>query len=247
MRIDPKKCIGCGQCRAFCIMRCIHFTYGEKGGKVHCAVDEDECVDCEICSRSGVCPTDALAQPETHWPRTIRGTFSNPLAIHKETKVPGRGTEEMKTNDITGRYKPGYAGVSAEMGRPGIGARLRDAERMFMALAPLGVEFEPQNPLTNLVADLSTGRMNPETLDEKVLSCIVETTVPLDRVLEVLDTMERVALEVDSVFSVDLVTRAGEDRSVPTMELLDEHGRWYAPNGKTNIGLGKMQVKGADR
>ena len=247
MRIDLRKCVGCGQCRPFCIMQCIDFVRSEKGNKVHCKVNEDECVDCEICYRSKVCPTDALKQPVTEWPRTIRGTFSNPLAIHKETKVPGRGTEEMKTNDITNRYKRGYAGVSAEMGRPGVGARLRDAERMFMALAPLGVEFEKQNPLTSLVKDLSTGRMNPEVLDEKVLSCIVETLVPLERITEIIEAMKSVAKEVDAVFSIDLVCRTMEDTSVPMLGILDKERSWYSFNGKTNIGLGKMQVKGADK
>ncbi len=247
MRIDPKKCVGCGQCKPFCIMRCIDFARAEKGGRVHCKVDEDECVDCEICFRSKICPTDALKQPVTGWPRSIRGTFSNPLAIHKETKVPGRGTEEMKTNDITNRYKRGFAGVSAEMGRPGVGARLRDAERMFMALAELGVEFEKENPLTSLVTDIATGKMNPEVLDEKVLSCIVETTVPLGRVNEVLSAMESVAETVDSVYSIDLVCRTDEDGTPPTLKILDETGRWYSFNGKTNIGIGKMNVKGADR
>ena len=246
MRIDPKKCVGCGQCRPFCTMKCIEFARSEKGNKVHCKVNEDECVDCEICFRSQVCPTDALKQPYTEWPRTVRGTFSNPLAIHKETKVPGRGTEEMKTNDLTNRFPRGYAGVSAEMGRPGIGARLRDAEKMFKALAALGVEFEKQNPLTSLLIDTGTGEMNPEVLDEKVLSCIVETTVPLDRVIEVLDTMESVAGDVDSVYSLDLVCRTLEDQSIPTLKILEENGRWYSFNGKINIGLGKMKVKGAD-
>jgi ferredoxin len=226
-------------------MQCIEFSLNEKGNRVQCRVDEDECVDCEICYRAKVCPSDALKQPPAEWPRTIRGTFSNPLAIHKETKVPGRGTEEIKTNDITNRYKRGFAGVSAEMGRPGVGARLRDAEQMFMALAPLGVEFEKENPLTSLVADISTGRMNPEVLGEKVLSCIVETTVPLEKVIQVLDAMESVASRVDSVYSIDLVCRAMEDGSVPTVKILNEHGRWYAINGKTNIGIGKMRVKGA--
>jgi hypothetical protein len=226
-------------------MGCISFVRNEKGGRVQCVVDEDECVDCEICFRAGVCHTDALRQPPTEWPRSIRGTFSNPLAIHKETKVPGRGTEEIKTNDITNRYKRGYAGISAELGRPGIGARLRDAERVFMALAPLGVEFEKQNPLTHLVADLSTGRMKADVIHEKVLSCIVETVVPLEKVMEVLDTLEKVAGEVDAVFSLDLVCRTEDDSSVPVMKLLDEKGRWYAKNGKTNLGLGKLTISQA--
>ena len=246
MRIDASKCIGCGQCRPFCIMQVIDFTRSEKG-KVHCVVNEDECVDCEICYRAKVCPVDALKQPETQWPRSIRGTFSNPLAIHKETKVPGRGTEEMKTNDITNRYERGFAGMSAELGRPGIGARLRDAEKVFMALAPLGVEFEPQNPLTNLLEDPKTGKMKEEVLNEKVLSCIVETIIPLDRILEVLDAMEKVAKTIDSVFSIDLVCRAEEDLSVPSLKVMEAGHRWYTRNGKTNIGLGHLNVKGADR
>jgi len=246
MRIDATKCVGCGQCRPFCIMQSIHFTRTGKGAKVHCAVDEDECVDCGICERSGVCPTDALSQPVHGYPRSLRGTFSNPLAEHKETSVPGRGTEEMKTNDITGRFKRGFAGMAAEMGRPGTGARLRDAEKVFMALAPLGVEFEKENPLTSLVEDLSTGRMRPEVLDEKVLSAIIEMIIPQDRVLEVLEAMDRVAQEIGTVFTVVLVARCEEASSAPAVLIADTNGLWRAPGGKTNLGLGHLHVKGAD-
>lgn len=246
MRIDAAKCVGCGQCRPFCTMGCICFTLSNKGDKVHCYVDEDECVDCGICFRAEVCPTDALYQPVYGWPRSIRGTFSNPLAEHKETRVPGRGTEEMKTNDITDRYKRGYAGIAAEMGRPGTGARLRDAEKVFMALARLGVEFEPQNPLTGLLSNKQTGEMNPEVLNEKVLSAIIEMIVPLEKVDSVLQTLDEAAEEINTVFSVDLVARVDEDLSVPTVKIMEKNGRWVSFNGKTNLGLGRLQVKGAD-
>ncbi|MGI6450703.1 MAG: 4Fe-4S dicluster domain-containing protein [Desulfitobacteriia bacterium] len=245
MRIDAAKCVGCGQCRPFCTMGSIHFQRSAKGSKVHCYVDEEECVDCGICYRSGICPNDALYQPVHDWPRSIRGTFSNPLAEHKETRVPGRGTEEMKTNDITNRFKRGYAGMAAEMGRPGTGARLRDAEKVFKALARLGVEFEPQNPLTGLLANKKTGEMNPEVLNEKVLSAIIEMVIPLEMVIPVLDTMEQVAEEIDTVFSIDLVARVDEDLSVPTAKIMEKDGRWFSINGKTNLGLGHLQVKGA--
>jgi ferredoxin len=228
-------------------MGVIHFTRSGKGAKVHCYINEDECVDCGICYRTSVCPVDALHQPIHGWPRSIRGTFSNPLAEHKETKVPGRGTEEIKTNDITNRYKRGYAGMAAEMGRPGTGARLRDAEKVFKALAKLGVEFETHNPLTGLLANKQTGEMNPEVLDEKVLSAIIEMIVPLEKVLLVLETMEQVAQEIDTVFSIDLVARADEDLSIPTQKIMAENNRWYSINGKTNVGLGSLQVKGATR
>jgi len=246
VRIDAEKCVGCGQCRPFCTMSSIHFTRSGKGTKVHCTVDEDECVDCGICYRAKVCPVDALYQPVHGWPRSIRGTFSNPLAEHKETRVPGRGTEEMKTNDITQRYKRGYAGMAAEMGRPGTGARLRDAEKVFMALAKLGVEFETNNPLTGLLINKQTGEMNPEVLNEKVLSAIIEMIVPLNQVTEVLETMERVAQEINTVFSIDLVARVDEDLSVPTAKIMEQSGKWFSMNGKTNLGLGHLQVKGAN-
>jgi hypothetical protein len=226
-------------------MGCIAFA--RRGGQIQCQVDEDECVDCEVCRRVGVCPTEALEQPVALWPRSVRGTFSNPLITHKETKVPGRGTEEIKTNDVTGRYKIGFVGISAELGRPGVGARLRDAEKVFMALAPLKVDFERQNPLTSLVVDLSTGKMNEEVLAEKVLSCIVETIVPLERLSAVLDALDEVAGRVDAVFSVGLISRAGEDFSLPITEILAARGQKYAPNGKINIGLGRLRIKGAGR
>lgn len=244
MQIDASKCVGCGECHPFCTMGAIHFVRSIKGHKVHCAVDEEECVDCGICYRSKVCPVDALKQPVYGWPRSVRGTFSNPLAEHKETRVPGRGTEEMKTNDITGRYKRGYAGIAAEMGRPGTGARMRDAEKVFKALAKVGVEFEKNNPLTGLLKNKETGEMNPEVLNEKVLSAIIEMIVPLDRVITVMETLEKVAAEINTVFSIDLVARVDEDLSVPTAKIMEQHGKWFSFNGKTNVGLGRLQVKG---
>ena len=244
MQIDASKCIGCGQCRPFCTMGVIHFTRSFKGNKVHCVVDEEECVDCGVCYRVKICPTDALFQPIHGWPRSIRATFSNPMAEHKETRVPGRGTEEIKTNDITNRYKRGYAGMAAEMGRPGTGARMRDTEIVFKALAKLGVEFEINNPLTGLLINKQIGEMNHEVLNEKVLSAIIEMIVPLDKVILVLETLEKVAEEIDTVFSIDLVARVDEDSSVPTTKIMEKNGILFSYNGKTNVGLGRLQVKG---
>lgn len=244
MQIDAGKCIGCGRCRSFCTMGVIHFKRNNKGTKVHCYVDEEECVDCGSCLRAGVCPVEALNQPVHDWPRSVRGTFSNPTTEHKETKIAGRGTEEMKTNDVTNRFKRGFAGIAAELGRPGTGARLRDAERVFKALAPLGVEFESNNPLTKLLLNPKTGDMNPDVLNEKVMSAIVEMIVPLEQVIPVMDTLERVANEIDSLFTVDLAARVNEDLSVPTAAIMKENNKWFSFIAKTNMGLGRLQVKG---
>jgi len=40
--------------------------------RIYHVIDEDECVECSVCLRSGCCPTEALYQPELVWPRTVR-------------------------------------------------------------------------------------------------------------------------------------------------------------------------------
>ena len=239
MRIDPAKCIGCGRCHPSCTMGAILYARYGRSGRLISAVDEDECVDCGVCERSRVCPAGALFQPVHPWPRSIRGTFSNPLAEHKETRVPGRGTAEMKTNDITGRYRYGYTGVNIELGRPGTGARLRDLEKVTTALAGLGIEFEAANPVTSLLADPRTGRVKPEALDEKVLSLIVELSVENPRVPELVRLIEGVARGLETVCSLDVISRAGPDGSAPSEELFPAIGQPLSRNGKTNLGLGR--------
>lgn len=239
MKVDTTKCLGCGRCRAHCTMGAIGFVR-DRHGRICADVDQHECVDCGVCYRSDICPGDALYEPVPEWPRSVRGTFSNPLVEHKETRVPGRGTEEMKTNDITGRFKWGEAGMAVEMGRPSIGARFTDIEKVTTAIAALGgIIFEPKNPLTGLMADKNTGRMNPEVLGEKVLSAIIEMTVPLERVGEIIAAVRRVSRELSTVCSLDLTCKVHHGDTVPAFDLARQAGVEPTPNGKTNLGLGK--------
>ncbi|SDF78097.1 4Fe-4S dicluster domain-containing protein [Sporolituus thermophilus] len=239
MKVDGTKCLGCGRCRAYCTMGAIRFTRDDRG-RVVAEVDQHECVDCGVCFRAQVCPGDALYEPVPQWPRSVRGTFSNPLVEHKETRIPGRGTEEMKTNDVTGRFKWGEAGMAVEMGRPGTGARFTDIEKVAMAIAALGdITFEPKNPLTGLMVDKKTGKMHPEVMDEKVLSAIIEMTVPLARVPEVIDAVRRVTKEINTVCSFDLTCKVHPGDTLPAFELAQAAGVQPTPNGKTNVGLGR--------
>jgi NAD-dependent dihydropyrimidine dehydrogenase PreA subunit len=246
MRIEKHKCAGCGQCTEYCTLGNISARHrDEKSGRLYYEIDEDECVDCGVCLRADVCQTDALFMPKYEWPRTVRANFSDPLVEHPETKVPGRGTEEMKTNEVTGRIKPGYVGIACEMGRPAVGARFYDAQKVAMALAKLGVEFEPRNPCTGLMADAKTGRFKTEILNEKVLSTIIEMIVPIGKAAEVLKTIRAVAGEVSCVFSVDLISRFNQDGSIPVIPILKSLGWAVPPNGKLNTGLGRPLVKEA--
>jgi hypothetical protein len=177
------------------------------------------------------------------WPRSVREVFATVYKEHKDTNVPGRGTEEMKTNDVTGRFRPGEVGFSVDMGRPGVGVDLKDAEKLCMTLAKTGVEFEPLNPLTFLMKDKKTGKMREDVLTERVHSCIPEFKIKEDRFSEVLSALQKVSKEINSVFSLGLCVKVNPDGSVPIMKYLDEHKIYYRPDGKTNIGIGKPAAK----
>ena len=242
MLIDKEKCIGCGECRPYCPVNAIA-TIEWEGGQVS-EIDQAECVECGACyQRSGVCPVDAIYMPPLKWPRSIREHFSNPDVKHPSTTGQGRGTEEMKTNDVTGRYRFGIAGVAVEMGRPGIGTSFRDLQTVATALAKLGVEFETKNPVAELMADLKTGTMRPEVLDEKVLSAILEFRIEIDKLEEVLREIKAMAERIDTVFSLDLISRVNPDGSVPTVAIAQAAGFTPRPNTKTNVGLGRPLFK----
>lgn len=238
MKVDPEKCIGCNRCSWYCTMDAIRLTRDVRG-KVVAQIDLDECVECGVCLRSDVCLSGAIYQQELEWPRVLRSAFSDPLAKHESTGLPGRGTEEMKTNDVTGRFKCGYAGLALEVGRPSVGTRLRDVQTITRAMAAMGVDFEPANPLTALITNLATGDMREDVLDEKVLSAIVEFIIPLERLPAFLNRIREVSEQIDSVFSLDLISKVYDDGSVPTVRLAEECGYEVQPNAKTCVGLGR--------
>lgn len=234
MQIDEESCIGCEICVPYCPMEVI--TLGDEGVA---EIDHEECVECGVCLRSADCPTDAIVETIHPWPRSVRATFSNPLFEHKETRIPGRGTEEMKTNDVTGRFKRGQTGVAIELGRPGTGTRFHDVQKVTIAMAELGVQFESKNPVTFLLTDPKRGKIDPEVLNEKVLSAIVEFTVARNQLPAILTRLREVAEEVDTVFSVDLICKVEPDGSVPTTAMMEELDIPISINGKSNCGLGR--------
>jgi hypothetical protein len=199
-------------------------------------------VECNACLRSEVCPTDSLIAPDLTWPRSVRRVFSDPAPQHGLTGVPGRGTEEMKTNDVTGRYRTGEAGLVLDIGRPGIGTRLRDVEKIYKRLVKMGGHFEEQNPLTGLLKNKGGSEFKEEVLDEKVLSIIIEFKVPSARLQEALEELERCAAEIDTVFSLGLIDRVSAEGLMENVQKVKELGYSPSINAKVNIGIGRPLV-----
>jgi len=267
MRIDPHKCVACGNCVTVCPVGAIHID--PDIGRA--TVNEDECVECFACYRGmskehlnptmvrtirraakffrfrfdpepDICPTDAIVPQELAWPRIVRRAFSDPQVPHESTGIHGRGTAEVKTNDVTNRVKQGEAGFVVEFGRPGVGARFRDIERVTAALAALGVEFEQNNPVTSLMRDRSRGLIREDILGEKILSAIVEIKARLERVPAVLQKIRDLAPQVDTVISVGVSTRCDAGGGEPLREILEREG-YPTYRGKTNLGLGRITAQ----
>lgn len=263
MDIDRNKCVGCGNCHVICTMGVISLD-----GEGISVVDQEGCVECSTCHRvlrnegygswfvrpirrvlsllrlgylaeEDLCPTGALTPPELTWPRVLRAQFSDPTVVHPGTGVPGRGTDEIKSNDVTGRLREGEAGIVVEIGRPGIGAFFREIEKVAMALAPLEPVFEPENPVTQLMADPKTGKIGEDVLDEKVLSAIIEVKTSLEKIPAFLAALEAVQHEIDTVISVGVASRCLPDGTIPHEAVVRKAGYPLSPNGKTNLGLGR--------
>jgi NAD-dependent dihydropyrimidine dehydrogenase PreA subunit len=233
MKINQDICIGCKRCINYCPVGAIGFA----DKKAY--IDLDECVECGACVRSAGCPVGAIYQQPMEGYRSIRAAFSDPLNVHLDTGIPGRGTAETKTNDITGRFKRGEIGLGFEVGRPSVATKLTEVEKITKALAKKWhITYEPKNPLTRFI-DSKTGKIDDVILNEKVLSAIVEFAAPLSDLVPMIQAVKGIEKELDTVVSITLGYRADKDGFDYVNRLLRDAGIYYRPNAKVNMGLGR--------
>ena len=161
MKILEEKCKKCTDCLPYCPVGAIVV----RDKKI--TIDQDSCVECGVCLRSEVCREGAFMREELPWPRVLRAEFSDPTIPHKKTDIGGRGTAEMKTNDVSGRIKRGEVGVAIELGRPGVGTRFADVEKFTREVARLKIPLEEANPVSALVQDRGKEVFPPEILGKK--------------------------------------------------------------------------------
>jgi hypothetical protein len=231
-------------------------------------VDRDECVECYTCYNGmsqerlnptlvralrrlfswfrlrfdpepDVCPTAAFEPEELTWPRIVRRAFSDPRVPHESTGVEGRGTEEVKTNDVSGRVKMGEVGFTIEFGRPAVGVRFWEIQEMTRALARAGVDFEKRNPVTTLMKDTATGDIREDILDEKILSAIVEIKVPVERTEEIIRLVWEVEKRIDTVVALGVGARCDERGEENVVAPILERLGYKLHRAKTNAGLGR--------
>jgi NAD-dependent dihydropyrimidine dehydrogenase PreA subunit len=243
MNIDTELCgmYMCEKCLPYCPVGCI--TLGESSAEI----DQEECVECGMCLRDAPCPPKAFSQDFLTMPRAVRKAFSDPFSKHENTELKhsGRGTEEIKTNDVTGIVSDlNVVAIAIEMGRPQVGARFSDVEKITKALSRFDIEYEKHNPVTPYIIDKKTGTVEPQILNEKVLSCIVEFRAAVKDVEGILAALKTVGNEVKTVFSVCMIARIGKDNKTVVEDLLVKNGYpIYQASSKTNVGLGRPRYE----
>ena len=227
MKILQDKCVGCWLCIPYCPTQAIRKNFVEKPTVL---VDQQECDECGTCLRSGVCPTDAIFLPELSWFRKIKQSSTS--------GGRGTGTGDVKSNDITGTYRDGEVAIGAELGRPDIGFYFRDLEKVTKAIAKLDFEFEIGKSV-RVLFDMETGTLkNREFRNEKAMAARIEAKVKTEDAVKVINAFREVARNIDTVLSIDIISRCKEG-TIPVLPLLDDAGITVRINGKTNIGLGR--------
>ena len=233
MYIDSNLCQKCLACLPVCPVGAIKIINKQV------AIDYEECVECGVCRRLRICPENAILQvDDIPYPRILRAVFSDPTKNHPSTGVLGRGTEEMKTNDVTHLFKTGDVGFSIELGRPSVGAYLSELDKVTRKVTEMGVVFAKDNPVIPLISDTKTGALLPEVLGEKVLSAIAEFKVTESRALDILEELTYfLNTRLDTVATMSVIARANENGKSDFYEKLKLAGYHPYPNGKVNIGI----------
>jgi hypothetical protein len=113
---------------------------------------------------------------------------------------------------------------------------------MSKGLAKVGVEFGSKNPVTALFKDIKTGEIREEFLSEKVLSAILEFDIELPMLKDILVAIKRLSGEINTVFSLGIISRVYPDGGIPVISIAQEVGYSVSENAKVNVGLGRPLI-----
>ena len=159
-----------------------------------------------------VCPTAAFEPDELAWPRIVRRAFSDPRVPHESTGVHGRGTEEVKTNDVSGRVQVGEVGFTIEFGRPGVGARFRDIQKMCYRAGASRRRVRKEE--SRHVADERRFHAAPSAKTFWTKRCFPRSSrskCPVERAEEIIRLVWDVEKQIDTVVALGVGVRCDQD------------------------------------
>lgn len=248
--IDQGLCSKCLDCIPCCPVSAI---IESPAGEI--TIDPEMCYECGVCLQPGVCPTGAIVARDLAWPRSLRGRFQNLHAPYRASPVLAEVSRPLDTtgeglpfssyqipgeltNDVTGYCRRGHIGIAVELGRPHRGTTFRDVQTVCRALTPHGLVFPRNDPMSELAIDAG-GSLRPDILEEKAGWVVLRLNVTEGQAASVIRSMRQAASEIDTVMLVNLISPVAADGSLPGDIIAREAGITPAPNGKTNVGLGR--------
>ena len=130
-----------------------------------------------------------------------------PARPHESTGVHGRGTEEVKTNDVRDASKR-RSRLHNRVRPPRRGRLVPRYPEDVLGAGPSRRRVSRRtNPVTSLMSDVATGTIREDVLSEKVLSAIVEIKVPVERTEEIIRLVWDVEKQIDTVVSLGVGAR----------------------------------------
>ncbi|MDF1594070.1 MAG: hypothetical protein P1P89_21385 [Desulfobacterales bacterium] len=112
-------------------------------------------------------------------------------------------------------------------------------KKIIQTLMEAGAEMGEKTPMTALISDKEKGLLREDIRSERVLSCIIEGKIQLDNLEKTLILLKKVSTEIDTVFSLGLVTRMIDGFESPIEPVITKMGIDVRPNSKINLGLGR--------
>ena len=263
MKINQKKCTRCKECIPYCPVGAIKSVHNKVIIDQNFCVECGVCLRSAICTYEAFTPLNRKVNNPLEWlrfrfnrkvlkiitrlsprlyrlkkPRSIRRILSDPTVAFPLTNIYGRGTEEVKTNDVTRRYQWGEIGFCIEVGRPGIGATIREIQEFTVELARIGVVFLPANPISWMIKD-SNGSLKARYLNERVLSAVIEFKIKEVEINKIFDFIRRFDRETKNVFTVGIISPLRTDGTIPIVDTIKQQGFHLSSHAKVNLGLGR--------
>ena len=81
--------------------------------------------------------------------------------------------------------------------------------------------------------------LRDDVLDEKATSAIIEGKCKLEKLPDALRALQEAAKKVNTVFTVEVITKVTPDGEIPIKPVLEDMGIWYSLNSKNNVGIGE--------
>lgn len=231
LEIRGDLCIGCGLCVPYCITGAISLKEGKA------VVNGDKCVLCNSCVRAVPCPIEGAISASP--PESLDESGS--LATHLSDVITVQ-----PRRFITNEFPQVLRNIKEvafliELGRPGQISTLNEMRKVIGALRKIDIELSYSSArwdtmlgrkIKNLLSEQRVAKKDEKLLNVKwICGPMLGFQVDQGDVPRVIEALEGVAKDLDTVMSVNVTQKFDTDGTISVMKTLEKIGIEYRPNG----------------